>query len=499
MEEQVARFVSTEPKLPLPPPASETGLIFRLRKNLFATPADALLTILSATLIVYIVYNLLEWGVFNAAFTGPDRTVCLPADGQEAGACWAFVAAKFELFMYGVFPEPERWRVDLLLVLLVALIVPIAIPSVPYKRLNAILLLAVFPFVALVLLTGGEFDLAGGGVAFFMAVAAAATLFVASGKIGFRWDASLVRLALVLLGLSVLSLLASAFLDTDRISFLDLRFTGPSIVAFAAALLSVLATAIATVTSPETRGQLMSVLVPFVAIVAALAFLTADLGLTPVSTNSWGGLLLTLVVAISGIVASLPLGILLALGRRSQMPIVKLFSVIFIEFWRGIPLITVLFMANFMLPLFLPTGVSFDQLLRVLVGVALFAAAYMAEVIRGGLQAIPKGQYEGADAMALTYWQKMRMIILPQALKLVIPGIVNTFIGLFKDTSLVAAVGLADLLGQVRRGFSDQNWATENTPATGLVFAAFVFWFFCFSMSRYSVYMERRLDTGHKR
>jgi general L-amino acid transport system permease protein len=205
------------------------------------------------------------------------------------------------------------------------------------------------------------------------------------------------------------------------------------------------------------------------------------------------------VVAISGIVASLPLGILLALGRRSQMPAVKLFCVAFIEFWRGIPLITVLFMANFMLPLFLPAGVSFDQLLRVLVGVALFSAAYMAEVIRGGLQAIPKGQYEGADAMALTYWQKMRMIILPQALKLVIPGIVNTFIGLFKDTSLVAAVGLADLLGQVRRGFSDQNWSTEQTPATGLVFAAFVFWLFCFSMSRYSVYMERRLDTGHKR
>jgi general L-amino acid transport system permease protein len=499
MEEQVARFVSTEPKLPLPPPASETGLIFRIRRNLFATPMDAILTILSGALIVYVVYNLLEWGVFNAAFTGTDRTVCLPSEGHEAGACWAFVRAKFELFMYGVYPDTERWRVDLLLILLVGLVVPIAIPSVPYKRLNAILLLAVFPFVALVLLTGGEFDLAGGGVAFFMAMAAAATLFVASGKIGFRWDAPLVRLALILLAVSIVALLGSAILDLDRIDFLDRRFTSPSIVAFAAALASVVATAVAIGASSETRGQLLSVLVPFIAIVGALVFLTADLGLRAVSTNSWGGLLLTLVVAISGIVASLPLGILLALGRRSKMPIVKMFCVVFIEFWRGIPLITVLFMANFMLPLFLPTGVSFDQLLRVLVGVALFSAAYMAEVIRGGLQAIPKGQYEGADAMALTYWQKMRMIILPQALKLVIPGIVNTFIGLFKDTSLVAAVGLADLLGQVRRGFSDQNWATENTPATGLVFAAFVFWLFCFSMSRYSVYMERRLDTGHKR
>jgi general L-amino acid transport system permease protein len=217
-----------------------------------------------------------------------------------------------------------------------------------------------------------------------------------------------------------------------------------------------------------------------------------------VPTNLWGGLLITLTVALTGIAASFPLGILLALGRQSKMPAVRLLSVVFIEFWRGVPLITVLFMANFMLPLLLPSGVSFNQLLRVLVGVALFSAAYMAEVIRGGLQAIPKGQYEGADAMALTYWQKMRMIILPQALTLVIPGIVNTFIGLFKDTSLVSIIGLADLLGAVRRGFSDPEWITPVTPATGLVFAAFCFWVFCFGMSRYSVFMERRLKKGHR-
>ena len=221
-------------------------------------------------------------------------------------------------------------------------------------------------------------------------------------------------------------------------------------------------------------------------------------GLAFVPTNLWGGLLVTLVVALTGIALSFPLGILLALGRQSKMPAVRLLSVIFIEFWRGVPLITVLFMATFMLPLFLPSGVSLNQLLRVLVGVSLFAAAYMAEVIRGGLQAIPKGQYEGADAMALTYWQKMRMIILPQALTLVIPGIVNTFIGLFKDTSLVSIIGLADLLGAVRRGFSDPAWITPTTPATGLVFAAFSFWLFCFGMSRYSIFMERRLSRGHK-
>jgi general L-amino acid transport system permease protein len=190
--------------------------------------------------------------------------------------------------------------------------------------------------------------------------------------------------------------------------------------------------------------------------------------------------------------------VLLALGRRSKLPIVRLFSVTFIEFWRGVPLITVLFMSSVMLPLFLPDGVSFDKLLRALIGVALFSAAYMAEVVRGGLQAIPKGQYEGAQAVGLGYWQSMRLIILPQALKLVIPGIVNSFISLFKDTSLVLIIGLFDLLGIIQRSFTDANWATPVTSATGYLFAGTIFWMFCFGMSRYSIFMERRLDTGHR-
>ena len=162
------------------------------------------------------------------------------------------------------------------------------------------------------------------------------------------------------------------------------------------------------------------------------------------------------------------------------------------------PLVTVLFMASVMLPLFLPQGMSFDKFLRALIGVALFASAYMAEVIRGGLQAIPKGQYEGADLLGLSYWQKTGLIVLPQALKLVIPGIVNTFIGMFKDTSLVYIIGMFDLLGVVRQNFSDAAWASAQTPVTGLVFAGFVFWVFCFGMSRYSMFMERRLDTSHR-
>jgi general L-amino acid transport system permease protein len=173
--------------------------------------------------------------------------------------------------------------------------------------------------------------------------------------------------------------------------------------------------------------------------------------------------------------------------------------VAFIEVVRGVPLITVLFMASVMLPLFLPVGWTFDKLLRAIVGVSIFASAYMAEVIRGGLQAIPKGQFEGADSLGLSFWQKMRLIVMPQAIKLVIPGIVNTFIGLFKDTSLVSIIGMFDLLGIVRLNFADATWASPVTPMTGLVFAGFLFWIFCFGMSRYSGFMERHLDTGYKR
>jgi len=220
-------------------------------------------------------------------------------------------------------------------------------------------------------------------------------------------------------------------------------------------------------------------------------------GLENVATSQWGGLTLTLVIASVGIAGALPLGIVLALGRRSKMPAVKVVCVTFIEFWRGVPLITVLFMSSVMLPLFMPEGMDFDKLLRALIGVILFQSAYVAEVVRGGLQAIPKGQYEAAAAMGLGYWRSMGLVVLPQALKLVIPGIVNTLIALFKDTSLVIIIGLFDLLNSVKQAGADPKWLGMATE--GYVFAAAVYWIFCFSMSRYSVHLERKLDTGHKR
>jgi general L-amino acid transport system permease protein len=223
------------------------------------------------------------------------------------------------------------------------------------------------------------------------------------------------------------------------------------------------------------------------------------IGLRNVDTSLWGGVLVTIVVSWVGIVFSLPIGILLALGRRSTMPAVKLFSVIFIEFVRGVPLITVLFMASVMLPLFVPDAYSPDKLLRALIGIAMFASAYMAEVVRAGLQAIPKGQYEGAMAVGLGYWQMMYLIVLPQALKITIPNIVNTYIGLFKDTTLVVVVGIFDFLRTVEVSRIDPKWAAPTTSATGYVFAAIFYFIFCYAMSRYAKNVEARLGKADRR
>ena len=239
------------------------------------------------------------------------------------------------------------------------------------------------------------------------------------------------------------------------------------------------------------------VVMPVASIILLLGW--PSIGLPRVSTTQWGGVLVTIVVAAVGIVASLPIGILLALGRRSQMPALRLFSVIFIEFVRGVPLITVLFMASVMLPLFVPDSWSPDKLLRALVGVALFSSAYMAEVVRAGLQAIPNGQYEAAMAVGLSYWKTMRLIILPQALKITIPNIVNTYIGLFKDTTLVFIVGIFDFLKTIEAARVDPKWATPGTSTTGYVFAAMFYLIFCYGMSRYARMIERRLAIGDRR
>jgi general L-amino acid transport system permease protein len=219
--------------------------------------------------------------------------------------------------------------------------------------------------------------------------------------------------------------------------------------------------------------------------------------LRSVTTDQFGGILLTFVIGITGISFSLPIGILLALGRHSDLPVVKILCICFIESIRGVPLITLLFVASTMLNYFLPPGTQFDLLLRVLIMVTLFASAFIAEVIRGGLQAISKGQFEAADSLGLKFWGVMRLVILPQALKISIPGIVGIFINLYKDTTLVLIIGLLDPLGIGRASLADIKWG--GLAAEMYVFVALFFFVCCFSMSRYSLYLEKKLETGHKR
>ncbi|MCO6178144.1 amino acid ABC transporter permease [Ciceribacter sp. RN22] len=385
MSENNVSYLRQEFLAPQPAPLSDRSAFGWARKNLFATPLDAVTTVVFGAIILWFASSAFDWLFVSAVWTGEDRAVCattvqggIQPEGWS-GACWAYVGDWFTQFMVGSYPRDQLWRPILIAILFVGLLVPMLVPSAPRKGLNALLLLAALPILAYVLLLGGWF------------------------------------------------------------------------------------------------------------------------GLSHVETSQWGGLMVTLILSFVGIVVSLPFGIVLALGRRSDMPIVRSASIGFIELVRGVPLITVLFMASVLLPLFLTPGNNIDKFVRALVGVSIFASAYMAEVIRGGLQAIPKGQYEGADSLGLTYWQKMILIIMPQAIKLVIPGIVNTFIGMFKDTSLVSIINMYDLLGIVKASFGDASWLTPVTPLTGLIFAGFVFWLFCFGMSRYSAFVERRLDRGHKR
>jgi general L-amino acid transport system permease protein len=220
-------------------------------------------------------------------------------------------------------------------------------------------------------------------------------------------------------------------------------------------------------------------------------------GLPLVETRLWGGLMITLVLSVFGCGIAFPIAVLLALGRRSNLPIIKALSVTYIELIRGVPLVTLLFMASVMIPLFLPEGLNINKLLRAQIAIIMFAAAYLAEVVRGGLQAIPKGQYEAADALGLGYWQKMRLIILPQALKISIPSTVNSFLSTLKDTSLVVIIGIFDLMLATRAALNDAPWRTYFAEA--YVFAALVYFVFCFAISRYSQWLERYLGRGAHR
>jgi general L-amino acid transport system permease protein len=350
---------------------SSVAALYWLRTQLFSSPLNTLLTLLTLWLLLATVPAMVDWFFLNSTVTATSAQECR----KVTGACWAVIVEKHRLILFGVYPYEEQWR----------------------------------PLLATLLLLG---------------------VIVLSGVRRF-WNFSLLLFWVIALSAAAILMWGGVF------------------------------------------------------------------GLTYVENSRWGGLPLTLMLSTFGIAFAFPLGIVLALGRRSNMPAIKTICIVYIELIRGVPLISLLFMSAVMLPLFLPEGLTIDKLLRAQVAIILFAAAYMAETIRGGLQAIPKGQFEGADSLGLTYWQQMRLIVLPQALKIVIPPLVGLFIALFKDTSLVVIIGIFDLTQAAKAALVDQAWRGFSIEI--YVFISAIYFVFCYSMSKYSQSLEKRLATEHQR
>ncbi|MGQ0682678.1 amino acid ABC transporter permease [Bradyrhizobium sp.] len=487
-----------------PAPVKTTGLIGFLRTRLFNTPTNILITVLGVLLLWFTIGPAIKFLLIDAVWTGKDRESCLAEKlGRPVGACWPFVTAKFSQFIYGFYPEPERWRVDLTFLLGAVLLIPMLIPRLPAKGINASLFFIAFPVVAFFLLHGG--GLKGFGVSWTANTLAGFNDSIGEGgqKLVALSASSLIGPLLWLIGkLLVLIGTVVSWLLWPLTSLRDvIQSFGRPVWADLLATAAIVSGLMFWLGGGMRAGvrPLVTSLVIFAGIGIVIAVMGLDRGgLVVVDTRLWGGLLVTLVVSVTGIVASMPVGIALALGRRSTIPLIRVFSVAFIEFWRGVPLITVLFFATYMLPLFLPGNFTVDGLVRALIGIALFAGAYQAEVIRGGLAAIPRGQGEAASALGLSFWKTTGLIVMPQALRHVIPGLVNSFIALFKDTSLVSIVALFDLLGQLQASFSDPNWSTPTTLFTGFAFTGLIYFAFCFGMSRYSLFVENRLNA-HRR
>jgi general L-amino acid transport system permease protein len=479
------------------PPVSQRGVVKWLRENLFSGWINSALTVLGLLAVFFLVRAILPWllhGVTNANSQLECYSTVVANWGEDAtGACWAIIKQRWNQFIFGFYPQDLYWRPILAGGLLVSALAPVLYFG--QRRINMILVGVAGLLTLLCCYAVGGFALTvptrtegiGGDNALSLLIPAAvfAVLFAVAALrprmllwftllfpfAGFYllWGGSVWR---PLLALSGFVILAGVFIALRRRLGVVVAMGAGALVA---AVWWIWGTAPVQTAMDSTIGW----------------------GLAAVASHQFGGFLLTFVIGITAISCSLPMGILLALGRRSDMPLIKGLSVGFIEFIRGVPLITLLFTASLLLQYFLPPQTNFDLILRVIILVTFFSAAYIAEVIRGGLAALPRGQYEAADALGLDYWQAQRLIIMPQALKIAIPGIVSSFIGLFKDTTLVALVGLADpLVGVTRVVRSDIAW--KGIYWEPLIFVGVIFFIVCFSMSRYSMYLERKLKTDHR-
>ncbi|TDK43892.1 amino acid ABC transporter permease [Antarcticimicrobium luteum] len=430
-------FVRTEMLPEKAPPVTSAGAIGWMRENLFSGWFNTALTLVSLVVILYVLSAIVPW-VLSPTWSGTSLNECremLAAaghNGGHGGACWGVIRERWIQLLFGFYPSELYWRPIAAFILLAVALAPILFSDKVPGKL--IWFSAAYPFIFPWLLWGGTV---------WGPIAAAA---------GFG------------------------------IGFVVYRILSDAVSSLAGMI-----------------GGLVAALIWWLALsglaVSALESIL-PIGIEAVESRKFGGFMLSITIGIVAIACSLPLGVVLALGRQSDLLIVKYLCVGFIEFIRGVPLITLLFVASTLLNIFMPPGTNFDIILRVLIMVTLFASAYMAEVIRGGLAALPKGQYEGADSLGLDYWQSQRLIIMPQALKISIPGIVSTFIGVFKDTTLVSIIGLLDPLGLSNAIRADANWNGIVWELYG--FIALLFFVFCFGMSRYSMYLERKLQTGHR-
>lgn len=424
-------YVRTDMLDQQPAPRSEVGAVKWVRENLFSGWFNTILTLVSIFVIYSALSAFIPWA-FGGVWNASSLAECREIlDGRHA-ACWAVINERWEQIVYGTFfPSSEYWRTHVAFILLLVAIAPVLFDSLPRKLF---LVTAVYPFLMVWLIWGGSLW----------------------GPIGVAAGFGVAYFAAKLAG----------------------RHTGTGL----SALIAIVA------------GLLWWFLIGPV-VVGALDAAAPLFPLQEIQSRELGGFVISMIIGVSGIALSLPIGIVLALGRQSDLPLLKGMCVGFIEFFRGVPLITLLFTASLLLNYFLPPKVTFDLTVRVIVMVTIFSSAYMAEVIRGGLAALPKGQYEAADALGLDYWQAQRLIIMPQALKISIPGIVNTFIGLFKDTTLVFFIGIFDMLAAAQSIRANSEWNGINWEL--YIFIGLIFWVCCFSMSQYSQWLERKLRTDH--
>lgn len=429
-------FVRTEILPERTPPVSAIGIVGWIRANLFSGWFNTLLTLFSVLAIYSVLSVVLPW-LFSPTWGAQSLDECREIIASTFGpdvhkACWGVINDRWIQLLFGFYPSELYWRPILAFILLWVALAPILFSDHTPRKL--LVVTALYPFVMPWLLWGGTV---------WMPLTVLAGFAIAYG--------------VARVGASKIGTLSAVILSVVVALIWWLFLAGP------------------------LAAQLQSII---------------PLGLTEVSSRDFGGMMLSIIIGVVAIGFSLPIGIILALGRKSNLLIVKAMCVGFIEFIRGVPLITLLFVASVLLNIFLPPGTDFDIILRVIIMATIFASAYVAEVIRGGLAALPTGQYEAADALGLDYWRAQRLIIMPQALKISIPGIVSTFIGLFKDTTLVSIIGLLDPLGLSNAIRADSDW-------NGIVwelysFIALMFFIFCFSMSRYSMYLERKLQTENR-